>query len=74
VPQVRRASCTVIRRTAAFLIRASEDRLRLRGSIGVPNRVVKTSPEPCQAFPADACTSRCRLAGPPGPAALIVIR
>lgn len=52
VAQVQRPSCTVIFRTPAFAQRASHDRLTLRGSIGVPDLVVKISLPPCHADPA----------------------
>ncbi|MDT7595487.1 MAG: hypothetical protein QOJ06_1033, partial [Pseudonocardiales bacterium] len=39
VAQVRRPSCTVIFRTPALAQRASQERLKLRGSIGVPHLV-----------------------------------
>jgi hypothetical protein len=52
VAQVRRPSCTVIFRTAAFAHRVSQARLKLRGSIGVPHLVVKISLPPCHADPA----------------------
>jgi hypothetical protein len=54
VAQVRRPSCTVIFCTPAFVHRASQERLKLRGSIGVPHLVVKISLPPCQAVPASS--------------------
>jgi hypothetical protein len=38
---VRRPSCTVILRRPALRQRVSQNRLKLRDSIGVPQRVVK---------------------------------
>jgi hypothetical protein len=43
---------TVILATYALAMRRSKLRLKLRGSIGVPWRVVNTKPESSQAFPA----------------------
>src|SRR6185437_2683474 len=43
-PHVRRAPCTVMAGTPASTMRRSKLRLKLRGSIGVPRRVVNTSP------------------------------
>jgi hypothetical protein len=48
-PQVLRAPCTVIFGTSARVMRRSKLRLKLRGSMGVPWRVVKTRPVPTQA-------------------------
>jgi hypothetical protein len=38
--------------TSAFAARAWKKRWKLRGSIGVPNWVVKTNPDPIHASPA----------------------
>jgi hypothetical protein len=38
--------------TPAFAARAWKKRWQLRGSIGVPNRVVNTNPDPIHASPA----------------------
>ena len=43
-PHVFRAPCTVILGTPARVMRRSKLRLKLRGSIGVPCRVVNTRP------------------------------
>lgn len=56
VAQVRRPLCTVILRTLAFAQRVSQERLKLRGSIGVPHLVVKISLPPCHADPASSLT------------------
>jgi hypothetical protein len=50
--QVRRVACTGMTGTPAFAARAWKKRCKLRGSIGVPNRVVKTNPDPIHASPA----------------------
>ena len=50
-PQVFRAPCTVILGTFARVMRRSKLRLKLRGSIGVPWRVVNTRPVSIQASP-----------------------
>ncbi len=54
LPQVRRASCTVMCRRPACSQRRSQNRRKLRGSIGVPNLVVITSPFSCHASPASS--------------------
>ena len=54
VAQVRRPSCTVIFRTPALAQRGSQERLKLRGSIGVPHLVVKINLPPCHAAPASS--------------------
>ena len=67
VTQVRRPSWTVILRTPALRQRAFQERLKLRGSIGVPYLVLNTHLPPCHIAPAasrtDACwVRRCRNA------------
>jgi hypothetical protein len=51
-PQDLRVPWTVIRRTLASLMRRSKLRVNLRGSIGVPKRVVNTNPASVQRSPA----------------------
>jgi hypothetical protein len=51
-PHVFRAPCTVILETPALVMRRSKLRLKLRGSTGVPWRVVNSRPVSIQASPA----------------------
>src|ERR1700761_2588972 len=60
--QVLRVPWTVIRGTLAVMMHRSKLRLKLRGSIGVPYRVVKTRPVSIQPSPARSrSASRCFL-------------
>jgi len=61
-PQVRRVSCTRMRRTPALAQRRSKRRLTARGSIARPERVVNTRPSEGQVPP--LCSFRARGAPP----------
>ena len=54
-----RVPCTVITGTLAAVMHRLKLRLKFRGSIGVPCRVVKTSPVSIQAAPARARSASC---------------
>jgi len=56
---VWRVSWTRMRRTPALAHRAWKLRLKLRGSIGVPQRVVNTKPKSCQTAPATSLAWSC---------------
>ena len=58
-PQDLRVPWTVIRRTVALLMRRSKLRVKLRGSIGVPKRVLNTRPVSAQRPPALSRSGSC---------------